>query len=399
MAQRQFRSDDTSIWATKFGSGASGTKTYTTTHTLDSGDGYYNGTLTGSASATTATTNISAATYNLPCIIHQTQGTGVGNWELNFLTIISGTTATFTYPLINTYGTGAQIATINPYSAVTINSGVILSPSTWNGSTGGILFLIVNGALTITGDLSASAKGYRGGTGTRTGSPTQWGISGEGESSGPTAKGSNTNNGAGAGAGNYDGGNRTSGGGGGSNAAVGSTGGSAGGGGGSYSAATGGTGGQTILGNASLTSATLGGGGGNSIYASSSNSGSIDGGAGGGLILIIARNIVVSGTISVNGGNGISGVSTTSGSSGAGAGGDILLKGQSITLGSSLVTASGGTGGSFSDSLTGIGGNGSVGRIHADYLISPSGTTSPTIDTRQDLSLADTSGSFLFNFL
>jgi len=43
----------------------------------------------------------------------------------------------------------------------------------------------------------------------------------------------------------------------------------------------------------------------------------------------------------------------------------------------------------------GGGGGGGVGRIHLDYKTSYSGTTSPTLDARQDLTLSPISSGFL----
>lgn len=41
-------------------------------------------------------------------------------------------------------------------------------------------------------------------------------------------------------------------------------------------------------------------------------------------------------------------------------------------------------------------GNGSVGRIHADYSVSISGTTTPSLDSSLDASLNDPAGGGLF---
>lgn len=48
-----------------------------------------------------------------------------------------------------------------------------------------------------------------------------------------------------------------------------------------------------------------------------------------------------------------------------------------------------------------FGGGGGVGRIHIDYSDSYTGTTSPTLSTRQDATLdyPTTGGAFLYNFV
>lgn len=70
---------------------------------------------------------------------------------------------------------------------------------------------------------------------------------------------------------------------------------------------------------------------------------------------------------------------------------DTKLKAQTATLGTTKIVGVAGTRGtSFR-----IGGLGSVGRIHIDYKTSYTGTTNPTIDARQDLSLNPASSGFL----
>lgn len=139
----------------------------------------------------------------------------------------------------------------------------------------------------------------------------------------------------------------------------------------------------TADGNASLTQMVFGGGGGGTGESVSSGAG----GNGGGVVLIIAPTITVTGSIAVNGNNG---QNASRGGSG-GAGGSVLLKGQRITLGSSLITASAGNQGT---GTTANSTNGSAGRIHADYSISISGTTSPTINSTQDFVLNNLASMF-----
>ena len=82
-------------------------------------------------------------------------------------------------------------------------------------------------------------------------------------------------------------------------------------------------------------------------------------------------------------GNNSSNSSNYTGSGGGGAGGSILLQGNTITLGSPLVSSAAGNAG-VPGADAGRGGDGSVGRIHADYGTSCTGTTSPTLDKTQN---------------
>lgn len=388
MAQRQFRSDDTSKWGLSFGAGSAGAKTYSAGHTMDAGDGYYYQTFTGSASATTGTTGLGTATYNLPCIIHQTQGTGAGNWELNYLVSVSSGTATLLYPLINTYATGAQIVTTNPFSTITVNSGITVAAPAWNGSYGGILFLMASSSLTNSGTLSASYVGFRGGDGSSSGS--RQGRQGEGyTSAGGASTAANTTGGGGGvpDTASNDGGG---GGSGGSHATAGTSGGTKNNGGP-------GTPATTIVGNASLTSMFFGGGGGEGGSDDGGSGGA--GGIGGGIAFILSRTITNNGAINAIGQDGQRTTTSQAGGDAGGAGGSVLLKGQIIS-GSGSITATGGAGEALGQGgASAAGGNGGTGRAHIDYGVSNSLTSSPTLNSTHDATLLDTGGAFLFNVL
>lgn len=340
-----------------------------------------------SCSGTSGQKNLGAtnASFNTNkiCLIHQSRGTGAGNWELNIIGSYVPGTITFQFDLVNTYtdsgASQAQVIQIPEYSAVTVSS--TYTAKAWDGNVGGIIALFCSGDMDVSGTITVAGKGFRGGTGTRTGSPSQWGISGEGELGGPTGLGNTLNNGSGGGAGNYDGGNRAAGGGGGSHVSVGLTGESVGGGnfGGGYQAGVGGTGGQTILGNSDLSNICFGGGGGSSVYANGTTS-VIDGGDGGGIIFIFASKLTVTGFISANGEDGIFALALgDNGGSGAGAGGSIYIQTVDGVLGSNLITSIGGISGSLNpgDNLKGEGANGANGRI-AIYSCSYNGSTNPT---------------------
>lgn len=148
-----------------------------------------------------------------------------------------------------------------------------------------------------------------------------------------------------------------------------------------------------------LTKIFYGGGGGAGGNYGISNQRGGRGGTAGGIVLLIAKEIEVTGTISANGDNGeMPGV--RGGSGGGGAAGSVLMKCQTAVLGTSKVVANGGVGGGAWYSAGG--GNGSRGVIHVDYKTSVSGTTSPTLSTRQDLTLnpAMRNGAFMLtNFI
>lgn len=379
MAQRQFKSTDTNKWYEGWGTGVDGALTISANTTEAPIDSACTGT---AADKSLTATNASFSTGQL-LLIHQTQGTGAGNWELNKISSYVSGTITLTYPLMNTYGTGAQVRVMKQHTTVTVNTGVTYTAKAWNGTVGGILAFFSNGTFTISGTgliniagtnatagVGAVGIGFRGNLQNTQGE----GTAGAGSSS--TAA-----NGNGGGSG-MSGANSATGGGGG-NATAGTK----------TSAGFGGT----ASGSADLTSMTFGGGGGGGGAGGSSNAGT---GAGGGILLAICKDISCAGTgvTTAKGGNGATSSGGSTGGVG-GAGGSILLKGDTIAIGTNLFIATAGTGTTGSQS---IGGTGSVGRIHIDYKTSLSGTTNPTLDSAQDstlIKLGKPGGSFIYNLL
>ena len=365
--QIQFRTDDTIKWTDRFGGGADGAYAPST-----GTDAPVDSACSGTSGTTSLTaTNAGFSTGQL-ILIHQTQGTGAGNWQLNKIANYSAGTITTAYALTNTYGTGAQVLVMPSYSSGNIAGGVTLTGKAWNGTVGGIYAKFCNGTFSIVGNLVGSLTGFRGAQQTHL---SGVGCAGEGSAQAPyqITAGANSNGGggtpdynAGAGAGGANGAN------------------------GQNGANAGGTGGSAV-GNASLTLAFFGGGGGMG-WNDTQHAGVPD--SGGGFILIIAKTITVTGSLPNTGGNGKNSAGTDCGSGGS-AGGSTLLKGQAITLGSNLVTAIGGSGVGASRK----GGDGSVGRIHADYSTTLTGTTSPTIDTTNDTIFTDISGGAFFQFM
>ena len=341
----------------KFGNGSNGAPTTITN--------YFN-TFTGTSGQTSGT--ISAGwVWDAPVLIHQSQGTGAGQWELNWGTVSSGTTITLKYPLSYTYGTGAQIVTLHQYTGGTFSG--THTGTAWNGSYGGIIALMCNGDLTISGTISVNGIGFRGASGVGVGGGID-GKQGEGYGS-STYNGTSYNY-------NYNGGgggdfqvNQSGGGGGGGNGTAGST-------APNSTNAIEGIGG-IAAGSADLTSIVFGGGGGSACTGNDGSGQSGPGGTGGGAIFIFGKNITVSGSITSNGSNG-SGQIYASGGSGGGAGGSIIIKCQGATIGTNKILASAGAGGTTGQ---GYGGDGGVGRIRVEYADSISGSTSPTASTAQ----------------
>lgn len=378
---RRFRSDDTVRWKYKFGRGQndvtiSSNETVSWSGTRFQAEASFSGT-----AGNTTFTKPSGWSHQGMCLLIQTRGTGAGNYELQYIDF-SGSSAVCDVPLQNTYATGganvAQIITLSNgftgYKNFTINSGVTYSANTWptGGDTGGVVAILASGTITVNGQIMAGTKGFRGGPASDASDSD--GKSGEGSGG---ASQTNVANPAGNGGGH--------------NGAYSS-------GGGHAQTMSGGNGTEgSAIGNSQLTVLHFGGGGGGGA---SSHSGNGRGGNGGGIIFLIAKNIVIggSGVLNVGGESGQSSPSQRSGSGGAA--GSILLKAETINIGTNRLNLSGG----LAPDPSGFSNNtvGSVGRAHADYGKSFSGSASPTtINTRLDKTITTlTSGGYLYtNFL
>jgi hypothetical protein len=141
------------------------------------------------AAGTEATLSSSPSTgclnVNDEILIINLQGTSsaygnVGNYETLRIANVSGSTVTFTTAKSKYYGTNTtddtnigtgvsnqrvMLQRVPNYTNVTVNAGVSLSPSAWDGVKGGVLFFRANGTVSISGSLAASGIGYRGGSG------------------------------------------------------------------------------------------------------------------------------------------------------------------------------------------------------------------------------------------
>ena len=100
MAQRQFRSDDTTNWSYKMGNGSDGALTISSNTTFSAN----NESCSGTGGATTLTTSSTGFADGDLVLIHQSRGTGVGQWELSKVASGGGTsTLTLDENLIYTY--------------------------------------------------------------------------------------------------------------------------------------------------------------------------------------------------------------------------------------------------------------------------------------------------------
>lgn len=305
-------------------------------------------------------------------LIHQSRGTGAGNWELNKISSYVAGTITTVSALINTYADSgasqAQVLVVEQHSEITVNSGITLTVKAWDGSVGGIVAYLANTSFTNNGSIvgngangtnteSHAEPGNQGGF--RGGMTHEAEVGGQGEgTSGDRDTQSASANGNGGGGGANSGGGSGAGGGNGTAGETGSSGSSAGG---------------TIAGATDLTTMVFGGGGGGGGDTDGGNQGS--GANGGALVFIFAKKITLaSGSlISVNGGTGGDGSNFAGG--GGGAGGSVFLKGQTIALGTNLVTATAGIAGNGGTGYNG--GTGGVGRIRIETC-SRTGTTNPS---------------------
>lgn len=367
-----------------FGSGSDGVWTPgTTTHAPT--DASCSGT---SGSHTLSATNASFASGQI-ILIHQTRGTGAGQWEVNQIGSYSTGTITTVHPLSYTYtdsgASQAQVIVMPQYSGVNITG--TLTAKAWNGNVGGIIPILCSGRTTVSGTITASAKGYmgaRGGQGSADGgsdgAPAKQGegtVGAGGIAGRDDPLNHHLANGNGGGAGDYKSDTRDrNGGGGGGN-------GSSGANGGKFSSAGERGQGGGVAGNNTLTNMVFGGaggGGGGDRLNNPSVDNSSRGGHGGGIILIFSKEIVVSGNLISNGGAGEngrnpSGSQGTGAAGGGGAGGSILLKAVKASIGTNKVLATGGAGGDGAGGANG--GAGGTGRIRIEAC-SLSGSTNPT---------------------
>src|ERR1035437_7819377 len=261
MAQRQFKTGDTSTWNDLYGSSSDGAYSPST-----GTDAPTDSACSGTSGTTSLTATNAGFAIGQLILIHQTQGTGAGNWELNNIASYTAGTITLSYALINTYGTGAQVLVMPQYSSGNIAGGVTITVKSWNGTVGGIYAKFCNGDSTLAGTIQGTGLGFRRGLAVNATNA----VGNTGEGSGGASSQTTNKNGNGGGGGAADGDGRAGAGGG--NAAAGTDG---------YTAGQGGS----AVGNAGLTTIFMGGGGGAGGQDNGSQDGNNHGGAGGLIVL------------------------------------------------------------------------------------------------------------------
>lgn len=335
--------------------------------TLSGTDAPIDSSCSGSSGGTSlAATNVSFADGKV-ILIHQSRGTGAGNWELNIIDSYSAGTITTAFDLVNTYtdsgASQAQVIQLPEYSSVTVTG--TFTAKAWDGNVGGIIAFLSSGDITISGTVTASGKGFRGGSGSSNSAQAGEGTSGAATTQ-TTANGSGGGGGAKApDSGHIEGGH----GGGGGNGA-------AGGSGSGKNTATPGAGGSSS-GSADGSTFTFGGGGGGGGGTYSGAESGTNGAPGGGLIFMWSG-----GTITVTGAITSDGSSATGNNNGAGcgaggAGGGIYLESVQGIYGTNKITALAGSGGTSTGAFNGSGATGAVGRIVLRSC-SLTGTTNPS---------------------
>lgn len=330
---------------------------------------------TGTAGARALTATNGSFAIGQIILIHQTRGSGAGQWELN---VIAGYTAgeiTTKYDLAYTYVSGAQVIVVKQYANFTVDASQTLTAKAWDGSVGGILAVMANGAITVNGALELRQKGFRGATSATSGS----GWAGEGTAGASVNQRTANGNGAGGGQERTDG---APGGGGAGNRTAGTDASDIGG-------QPGGDGGIQV-GNAAMTLINLGGGGGKGGNAGPSAGNGGNGGRGSGIFFLFAPRIVFSSTASalLDGQDGVSATDHNCGGGGAGAPGCGLFKCNTLSIhASATIRAAAASGGSYKDNGTN-GGPSGVGGFHVDYSDSYTGATTPTLDATKDRTLA-----------
>ncbi len=91
-----------------------------------------------------------------------------GRFELVSVMSVIGSTVNLSpacgvSPLRFSYSSGSQVIRVPQYVNLTVNSGATVTAPVWNGSTGGVMPLLVQTNLLVNGTLSATGAGFRGG--------------------------------------------------------------------------------------------------------------------------------------------------------------------------------------------------------------------------------------------
>ena len=123
-----------------FGSGSNGVLTVSSPTTHAPIDSSCSGSI---GSTSLSATNVSFATGQF-IMVHQSRGTGAGQWEINKIASYVAGTITLVHPLSYTYAdSGAsqsQVIVMPQYSDIAVSS--TLTAKAWNGNVGGIIPLL-----------------------------------------------------------------------------------------------------------------------------------------------------------------------------------------------------------------------------------------------------------------
>src|SRR3990167_397256 len=128
-------------------------------------------------SGTSGTTSLSLSSAGFSdgdvVIIHQSRGTGAGQWEVNKVASGGGsanltTSSSLQYTYTDSGASQAQVFKLPMYTNVTVDASKTWSVTDWNQNIGGILSFAANGTLTVTG--TTEANGGAGQFSTSTGS-------------------------------------------------------------------------------------------------------------------------------------------------------------------------------------------------------------------------------------
>ncbi|HLP51435.1 MAG TPA: gliding motility-associated C-terminal domain-containing protein [Chitinophagales bacterium] len=312
---------------------------------------------------------------------------GCGNYEINEIELISGTSIIFKYALMRDYQPeGLQLVSLEEYTDAVVTSP--LTAPAWDGSTGGVVLLKAN-TLTLNDSITVKGKGFRGAVKQNDGASQACFNNGIGGATdyycSSIVCGAPKGEGIGFFAGNnYGRGKNGNGGGGGNDHNTG------GGGGGNYGIGGGG-GIRSNVSNFSCPGPGPGVGGGGLYYSNTPNrvfmgggGGAGDGnnneltsGANGGGIVIIMANTLVGNNRKINAsGNRVDTMARSDGAGGGGAGGAVLLFVDNYT-GNVQVNVAGGNGGILDNGgsmsfCMGPGGGGGGGALWVkDAAVSP----------------------------
>lgn len=386
MAQRIFRSDDTSRWLEKYGKGNIGTVAPAGTSTDDQTNAACTGT---DNTKTLAYTNLQSGPLQNGDILFIVQAIGSGaltepNYELNVISSFDFFNIQTKYNLTRNWNTGAQFYVLRQHKNWNLDGGAIINTRPFNGSIGGFFVRLASKKIYInSGSINSTfGVGFEGGGDEDTGcNPQARAGATPSNNSNPCQSGANEGGGGGA---RDNGGGQGASGGGGGNA-------TAGGAGGANSGHTPGSGGGQLT-KTQLKVISMGPAGGGGIGPGGNDRGGW-GGDGGTTVVLIAPEIEITNNANIylNGdpGNTDGSIGGSQGSGGGGgASGDFLAKGEKVILGSGRIQNLGGPGG-ISNGGNPAGGNGAPGYGHVDYSKSVTGTINNNthLTTRQDKSL------------